>query len=80
MPLIYAIIDPFIRYQKICLREPTGETKTIGMAELKEFTKIIPQLCEEYKIKDVHFYGSVDYLTKIAEEIQINNKIKIEVE
>lgn len=74
MPLIFTAVDPFGACQKIYLHSDDGNTKVIALSTINELKTIIPALCKEYNINDVRLYGGVEYLNKIAEDIQKENK------
>lgn len=76
MPLIYSIVDPFAVNQKVYLCTDDGRAKVIAMSNINEFKTTIPALCAEYHTNEVKLYGGTDYLTKIANSIQAENKIK----
>mgnify|MGYP006887191228 CR=1 FL=1 len=74
MSLIFTAVDPFGACQKIYLRPDDGDTKVIALSTINELKTVIPALCKEYNVNDVRLYGGVEYLNKIAEDIQKENK------
>lgn len=85
MSLIYCNINLFAVDQVIYAHDGTTE-KEIAKTTLEHLNKVLPTLCYEKNIYNIHLYGLESFVQEIANGIMVyenlkysDNKIKVEV-
>ena len=72
---IIVYVDMFAMTQPVMYRNGT-QVKKLGDFYLDDLTNTLVEICVEYGVEKIHLFGSQDYLTRIADDIEENAKTK----